>query len=191
MNKLIARVALATALVVGSAFMAVPANASTITWTLSGVTFDDGGTASGSFTIDTSTGQLTTFDIITTSTSLFPAFEYNNSSATQNVFDLSSFVIASNANQFHLLSMFFADPLSSPGTDLLQLIGPCPPGSCESDYPFTLNARLITAGEAIVSSAPLPAALPLFASGLGGMGLFGWWRKRKDKLKSAVALAAA
>jgi hypothetical protein len=26
---------------------------------------------------------------------------------------------------------------------------------------------------------PLPAALPLFATGLGAMGLFGWWRKRK------------
>jgi hypothetical protein len=30
-----------------------------------------------------------------------------------------------------------------------------------------------------VSTAPLPAALPLFASGLGAMGLFGWWRRRK------------
>ena len=29
------------------------------------------------------------------------------------------------------------------------------------------------------SAAPLPAALPLFATGLGAMGLLGWWRKRK------------
>jgi len=36
-----------------------------------------------------------------------------------------------------------------------------------------------------VSQAPLPAALPLFASGLAGMSLFGWWRRRK-----VVALAA-
>lgn len=42
-----------------------------------------------------------------------------------------------------------------------------------------------------VSATPLPAALPLFVSGLGGMGLLGWWRKRKDKRKSAAALAAA
>jgi hypothetical protein len=34
---------------------------------------------------------------------------------------------------------------------------------------------------------PLPAALPLFATGLGVMGLFGWRRKRKN----AAALAAA
>jgi hypothetical protein len=34
---------------------------------------------------------------------------------------------------------------------------------------------------------PLPAALPLFATGLGAMGLLGWRRKRKN----AAALAAA
>jgi len=30
-----------------------------------------------------------------------------------------------------------------------------------------------------VSQTPLPAALPLFASGLGALGLLGWRRKRK------------
>jgi hypothetical protein len=38
----------------------------------------------------------------------------------------------------------------------------------------------------ISSSAPLPAALPLFATGLGALGLLGWRRKRK-----VLALAAA
>jgi hypothetical protein len=37
------------------------------------------------------------------------------------------------------------------------------------------------------STTPVPAALPLFATGLGVMGLFGWRRKRKN----AVAIAAA
>lgn len=36
-----------------------------------------------------------------------------------------------------------------------------------------------------VATTPLPAALPLFATGIGAMGLFGWRRKRK-----AAALAA-
>jgi hypothetical protein len=31
----------------------------------------------------------------------------------------------------------------------------------------------------IDTAAPLPAALPLFATGLGGLGLLGWRRKRK------------
>ena len=37
-----------------------------------------------------------------------------------------------------------------------------------------------------VSTTPLPAALPLFATGLGALGLLGWRRKRKT-----AALAAA
>ena len=37
------------------------------------------------------------------------------------------------------------------------------------------------------AATPLPAALPLFATGLGVMGLFGWRKKRKN----AAALAAA
>jgi len=37
------------------------------------------------------------------------------------------------------------------------------------------------------SQTPLPAALPLFATGLGGLGLLGWRRKRKN----TAALAAA
>ena len=36
-------------------------------------------------------------------------------------------------------------------------------------------------------ATPLPAALPLFATGLGAMGLLGWRRKRKN----AAAIAAA
>ena len=46
-NKLAGSVAFAIALVAGAAIIAVPANASTIDWTLSGVAFDDTGTASG------------------------------------------------------------------------------------------------------------------------------------------------
>jgi hypothetical protein len=37
------------------------------------------------------------------------------------------------------------------------------------------------------ATTPLPAALPLFATGLGAMGLLGWRRKRKN----AAAIAAA
>jgi len=41
-----------------------------------------------------------------------------------------------------------------------------------------------------VSATPLPAALPLFATGLGAIGLLGWCRKRKA-LRKAAARAAA
>jgi hypothetical protein len=36
-------------------------------------------------------------------------------------------------------------------------------------------------GNGSVSQAPLPAALPLFATGLGGIGLLAWWRQRRAR----------
>jgi hypothetical protein len=39
----------------------------------------------------------------------------------------------------------------------------------------------------VPTATPLPAALPLFAGGLGAMGLFGWRKRRKN----AIALSAA
>ena len=35
---------------------------------------------------------------------------------------------------------------------------------------------------AIDATTPLPAALPLFATGLGALGLPGWRRKRKARV---------
>jgi hypothetical protein len=40
---------------------------------------------------------------------------------------------------------------------------------------------LVTSSSGTLTPTPLPAALPLFAGGLGAMGLFGWRRKRKTK----------
>jgi hypothetical protein len=42
-----------------------------------------------------------------------------------------------------------------------------------------------TTGSWSVATTPLPAALPLFATGLGTMGLFGWRRKRKNAAAAA------
>jgi hypothetical protein len=45
-------------------------------------------------------------------------------------------------------------------------------GSFDGTFDVTVNATL--------SNTPLPAALPLFATGLGALGLLGWRRKRKN-----------
>jgi hypothetical protein len=49
--------------------------------------------------------------------------------------------------------------------------------------PQTLSATFVVNA----ATTPLPAALPLFATGLGGLGLLGWRRKRKN----TAAIAAA
>jgi hypothetical protein len=52
-----------------------------------------------------------------------------------------------------------------------------------ADPTFTLDPAYDSEAELIFSpgigSAPLPASLPLFASGLGALGFLGWRRKRR------------
>ena len=44
---------------------------------------------------------------------------------------------------------------------------------------FNFCGECLTTGPLKSNSTPLPAALPLFATGLGALGLLGWRRKRK------------
>ena len=45
--------------------------------------------------------------------------------------------------------------------------------------PGTVNCSVSRIGDTTFTATPLPAALPLFATGIGGLGLLGWRRKRK------------
>jgi hypothetical protein len=45
--------------------------------------------------------------------------------------------------------------------------------------PPSASSNSFTPTAEIPPATPLPAALPLFATGIGGLGLFGWRRKRK------------
>ena len=56
----------------------------------------------------------------------------------------------------------------------------------ETDAGFKEAKQFQISGLEPLDPTPLPAALPLFATGLGAMGLFGWRRKRKN----AVTIAA-
>ena len=83
-------------------------------------------------------------------------------------------------------SLAFSDLISSGSTypgEILLAVG----GSGQTGTEINLlNFATLTGTSSGPSATPLPAALPLFASGLGALGLLGWRRKRKN----AAAIAA-
>jgi hypothetical protein len=101
----------------------------------------------------------------------------------------SDFLFSTNTLYNVRLQVGLSDTVSGTGTDsIFAFIDP----SFTIDDPNS-GAYSIFFSEGFGSGAPapgatpLPAALPLFASGLGALGLLGWRRKRKN----AAAIAAA
>ena len=104
---------------------------------------------------------------------------------------------------------FFYDPISSGG--FLTVCSPAFAASCGETAMFNaFDVRMVnfqstptfldltysqssvndifetTTGSVSGVVTPLPAALPLFATGLGAIGLFGWRRKRKNTAAAAT-----
>ncbi len=164
------------------------ANASPITYDLVGVsaTFDDisgsfTNTFSGNFTFDPTTVTLSAADIIASGDLLVgeilpyktPAFSFNNQI---NVFSFG----------FNEIALVFTTPLdSSPNSISSVVIFNVGLGFCESGADYCISSS--AAGQVIPEATPVPAALPLFAGGLGAIGLLGWRRKRKNAAAIAIA----
>jgi hypothetical protein len=92
-------------------------------------------------------------------------------------------MIDANSNQIdtHMLLLYFASNLDgTPGiTALTAAVGYNPnpvPGN---------NEVSVLGGGVALATAPIPAALPLFASGIGALGVLGWRRKRKAASRAA------
>ena len=63
-------------------------------------------------------------------------------------------------------------------------------GGCNGDSYATgivYTTDILFTGASPMSNTPVPAALPLFATGLGVLGLFGWRRKRKNSAAHSTA----
>jgi hypothetical protein len=68
-------------------------------------------------------------------------------------------------------------------SDNVALNGECPFG-CSNETPQLSITYDYT--PAAVGTTPLPGGLPLFMTGLGGLGLLGWRRQRKNTAATAA-----
>ncbi len=89
------------------------------------------------------------------------------------------------------LSIDFADVnTGNPSTSFLfnlqyTYVGPDGSGQTVNSGPINFGASFDTLTVRAVSTVPLPAALPLFAAGLGGLGAMGWRARRRGRQATA------
>jgi PEP-CTERM motif len=171
------RILIGAACAVASFLIPTLAQADPIVWTLENVAFSDAGTASGTFTIDSSTGDLLDWDVTTVQTTTgYTGFAYNsslaNSNGTATADSIQLYPAAPNAP--HELNLLFSTSLLSPGVDSIVTGASSFEDGSNCCQTFT---RTVTSGEAVsVSPEPATGAL-LFA----GIGLFGWMAQRRRK----------
>jgi hypothetical protein len=152
------------------------------TFTFDNVTFDTDGMITGSFAFD---GTNVTNATVTVSSVTNPAFDgsYNAGSffikGVLGVFNFDNGVIDTLLTVVTPVSFSTSNPLSGsvstdtpPQTSFADVSGSLVPST-------PLQTSFADVSGSLVPSTPLPAALPLFATGIGGLGLLGWRRKRK------------
>jgi hypothetical protein len=150
------------------------AQATVVTLDLSGAIFSDGGTASGSVTIDYAQPGvyvLEDYDITTTGGSLLSGQTYQVAGISLSCAGCE-LILGKNGGSLDIYNSIISGTIPS------ALSG----AETSSGFPI-FETRYFTAGswvpEVTQAVTPLPDALPLFATGLGALGLVGWWRKRK------------
>ncbi len=97
------------------------------------------------------------------------------------LYPTSSPVLSFNGISFSLANGDDINIYWNSGAYISYCDGPSSTTACDPSARFTSGTFAVTS---VNSTTPLPAALPLFATGLGALGLLGWRSKRKRKLAS-------
>ena len=155
------------------------AHSATLTWTLQDVVFQDG-TAIGSFGYDVDTN---TFSAINITTSIAAGgfgvtFGLPSGSGAANLFE--SVAALADGRPTGIFFALVSAMTNAGGTIAILRQDKSGEYTCSDFDCSTTTIRFVTNGSitASPSAVPIPAALPLFAAGLGALGFTGWRRKR-------------
>lgn len=153
---------------------AVQAQAALITWHLQDVTFTDGATASGWFTIDTEERYWTAYRISTTGGALAPyTYEAANSHFSYAGYGSHSFLVIENSQQRYINFSFFEPPSEARGPLALN---PAYSWECYNCSPWRYMSGWIVREEA--AEVPEPATLALL---LPALGMLAWTARRRKQ----------
>lgn len=161
-------------LLVVSCLLLLPASlfAGTVTWYLNS-SFNDGGSASGSFGWDADTSIMSTWDIVTTPGAVnngtggpLPGFTYDGITSTGNISLVSGFFFQVVATPS--LDPFFRFSTSSSLTDAGGTFALRAGGNDYESRPSGSQVRFVVSGS--LTTAPEPQSLPLAV--VGGLSLW-------------------
>ena len=152
------------------------ASADGVTWTLEGVTFNDGGGVSGSFNFNQNTTAYSAIDLVSTSGSILGGNTYTTQSSaffsTATLLGVGpAQVIAGDYSNLTFLELFFTNPLTNDGgTDPVYAVEIfCADATCSDQMKRDTSEGYVTTAPV---AAPEPASLLLLLSGLFALLLF-------------------
>ena len=176
--------------ILGSLTFAHSSDATPMLFTLTGVTFNDGATATGSFAFNPTTGNFGTF-LITTTTSVSNTGSTYSSLAGTSTFYLASpdaFIFDNFSIDSHYLVFSFSGHITGPGVYALDIGVPNGPDSFLGSGEFVdalLDYRLVTGGFLTVTLPGVPeTGGTLFSLVIGIIALFGFHLLQRNRVRA-------
>jgi hypothetical protein len=150
--------------------VAGPATASILNWELENVVFDDGGQMSGTFSVNTTTGDVTTFDIVTTTSSILTGFDYDEATGFVggDLLSGNSFIVQDN-DQTRYIQFDFANPLTSGSVNPLLPFLVAGSGNLECNNCVAVRV-VLPGGSASMIAVPESSTWALMGLGFAALG---------------------